>query len=175
MGNNDTVSGDLITEIDVVYTGVYTLKYHMYLRNTNLDNNELNAEQITHAYTWLNVKGPMKFEQTFESLEGQLNAEQLDFVKTSVFDSEQTLRRPVEGNNSFFLTKTLSLAQKNLIATEIGRLVLKVGNAFHIDISMKGETNLSLGQWIAEEVDFWDYLQPKISQALLFIAAHVSV
>lgn len=170
------VEGDLNVEIEVVYTGVYTLKCHIYVGGDG--RNKLSDEEQKAAYGWLEMAGPLKFEKTFESLEGELTPEQVHFLKNGGFiheDTPITTRIIAPNDVERVLSERLALAQKNIVTVEIGRLLTKVGRAFFVEMFVKGAVEISLGDWDAEDFDLWQYLQPKISQALLLITAHVSI
>lgn len=173
--DDETIEADLTTEIEVMYTGVYILKCNICVKG---DKPLLTDEEKKTVYSSLNMKGPLKFEQTFEELKGKLTPEQLDFIRNGGYVHSEVKPPRIRGtskDDKQIISKRITTAENNIIAVEILRLLTKIGRAFFIDMFIKGAIELPCGHYETDDFEIFGYLDSKISTALLFIASHVSI
>ena len=157
---------ELRTTIEVVYTGVYTMR--CLIDFGHYSGAPLREEVIEKAYEEVGLPGPTQYEKTFEVLEGELSEEQADWLENECFSS----RNP---STEEWIETAKLLGRRNLLATEIGHALLRKGNASRVEISLEGPVDLSLGTWEDDVDNFWSTIEPIIAQALKFMKAYVSV
>lgn len=147
----------LITDIEVSYTGVYTLKCHIHLAG------ELTEEERKACYAELKMTGPIQFEKTYQSLEGELTDEQIAWFRNQAF-----IPNPKD------IPRALEFAQQNVLVVEVGRLLYGTGRSSYVDCSIVGSITLKFPEW-PDYMFSWAYLQMHLHDLVLFIGAHVSV
>ncbi len=157
---------ELVTEIEVIYTGVYTMKCNIHV--AHYLGGKLEKGLVEKIYAALGLSGPIKYEKMFESLEGEIPQEHTHWLENGCFN----LRR---ASSQEWIAEAKRRAERNLLAAEIGYALLKQGRGYEVELSLEGPVELSLGHWEDEVENYWLTFEQNISQALDFIKAYVSV
>ena len=147
------IEAELVSDIEVTYTGVYTLTCHIHVEDA------FSEDELKKLYTFIGMTGPIKYEKTFESLVGLISEEHLKWLN-------EFLRTAGQEINPMILDDHLAI--------EILYVLLNKGKASYVNSWFLGKMDLEFPEWCIDEYYIMT-IRSEISERLKFISAYMSV